>query len=100
MGKCKFSDGWLDTPKYKAWLVKELKWTKKAKCQLYVKSFEISNMGEAAIVSHMLGQKHRRLVAASSTHSLRTFLAQSQTRMEPRPTTSSHEITNTPIDQW
>ncbi|KAK9965393.1 hypothetical protein ABG768_004486, partial [Culter alburnus] len=72
MGKCKFSEGWLENPKYKAWLAKDLKWTKKAICKLCVKSFDISNMGEAAIVSHMLGQKHRRLATASSTHSLTT----------------------------
>jgi len=50
-------------------------------------------MGEAAIVSHMLGQKHRRLVTASTTQSLTTFMARTKT------TTPSHEATKVPIDQ-
>lgn len=46
MGKCKFSEGWLVNPKYKAWLDKDPKWQNKARCKFCVKSFDISNMGD------------------------------------------------------
>ena len=39
VGKCKFSKGWLDNPKYKAWLVKDLKWERKLKLDSKSKEF-------------------------------------------------------------
>ena len=59
MGKCKFSKEWLCYPKSKDWLARDSKWAMKAKCPLCVKSFDISNMGEAAVVNHVV--KHSRL---------------------------------------
>lgn len=96
MGKCKLSDSWLINPKYKDWQDKDPKWIKKAKCRLCVKSFDISNMEEAAVVSHMQGKKHCRLVTASSALRVTSFLAQPSVR--PSPITSS-ELAHTPNDE-
>ena len=57
MGKCKFSKEWLCDPKYKDWLARDSKWAMKAKCTLCVKSFDISNMGETAVVCQNQGKK-------------------------------------------
>lgn len=40
----------LTIPKYKSWLAKDSIWEKKARFKLCVKSFDVSNMEEAAIV--------------------------------------------------
>ena len=56
-GKCKFQDAWLKATNYKSWLVKDSN-TTRAKCGLCDRAFDISNMGEAALKSHMKGAKH------------------------------------------
>ena len=48
---------WLKSVNYKTWLVKD-KDVFKARCGLCDRSFDISNMGEAALRSHMKGSKH------------------------------------------
>ena len=48
----------------------------KARCLFCRKSFDVSNMGEAAVISHMAGKKHRSLVAArKSTPSVSNYSA-------------------------
>ena len=53
MGKCVFSDLWLQKPLYKEWLC-EVKGDKhKARCIGCMKDVDISSMGESAHTSYM-----------------------------------------------
>ena len=53
MGKCVFSDLWLQKPLYKEWL-REVKGDKhKARCIVCMKDVDISSMGESAHTSYM-----------------------------------------------
>ena len=52
----KFSESWLTNPEYKSWLAKKNDST--ASCKICMKDIDISNMGEAAVKSHMKGKKH------------------------------------------
>lgn len=52
----KFSESWFTNPEYKSWLAKKNDLT--ATCKICVKDIDISNMGEAALKSHMKGKKH------------------------------------------
>ena len=58
-GKCTFTNKWVTNPTYSAWISKD-KDPHKAKCVVCCKSFDISNMGEAAVKSHMSGKKHEQ----------------------------------------
>ena len=53
-----FQKDWLENPKFKTWSVKASN-NKYAKCRHYDKIFEISNMGEVALNSHIRGEKHK-----------------------------------------
>ena len=53
-----FQKDWLENPKLKTWSVKASN-NKYAKCRHYDKIFEISNMGEVALNSHIRGEKHK-----------------------------------------
>lgn len=99
-GKCIFSDLWLTNEDYKNWLEKVVRGGKverhRAKCRLCVKEFDIGNMGEAAVISHMQGKKHQNLSASSSANPqivdflrTRTDGAAGQSNTEVAITTSS-----------
>ena len=60
MGKCIFIENWLQKDRYKHWLRHDSN-NHKARCRLCSKSFDIGNMGESALVSHLKGIKHRQL---------------------------------------
>lgn len=64
-GKCIFNDAWLANESYNSWLGK-VQDRHKARCQLCLKEFDIGNMGEAAVISHMKGKKHQDLAAKRS----------------------------------
>ena len=54
--KCIFSDAWLNGSRFSEWLKRtHSKW--KAYCTDCKKSFEISNMGVASLLSHASGKK-------------------------------------------
>lgn len=59
--------------KYKDWLQKETD-SRHAKCKLCSKTIDISNMGEAALTSHMKGKKHATAVSAAKTIPINVFL--------------------------
>ena len=62
-GKCLFNTSWLKKDCYKDWLVQDkLKPASNARCSFCLKSFDISNMGEAGLKSHMSGKKHQEHV--------------------------------------
>ena len=57
-GKCRFNNAWLRNEKYMSWVSSD-KDPGRAKCRLCGdKTFDISNMGEAALTSHAKGAKH------------------------------------------
>ena len=94
MVKCKFSKEWLCDPKFKDWLARDSKWVMKANANFCVKSFYISNMGEAAVVSHMQGKKHCLLVTVSSAQRVATFLPQPSVIQSPPTVLAIHSKDN------
>ena len=62
-GKCTFTNKWVSNPNYSSWISKDND-PHKAKCVVCYKSFDISNMGEAAVKSHMAGKKHQESTTA------------------------------------
>lgn len=62
-GQCSFNVTWLQRDSYKDWLiVDKLYPSSHARCKICLKSFDIRNMGESALKSHMNGKKHEKLV--------------------------------------
>ena len=62
MGKCVFSAKWKADERFKVLIAADPKSRTKAKCTVCDKAIDISSMGEAALVSHMLGKKHKNLM--------------------------------------
>lgn len=63
-----FNSAWLKMDCYSYWLVQDkLKPSSTARCKICLKSFDIANMGEAALKSHMAGKKHQQLVPPKQT---------------------------------
>ncbi|KAJ8031243.1 hypothetical protein HOLleu_27914 [Holothuria leucospilota] len=91
-GKCTFNNEWFSKPHYSQWLAKCVD-PSKAKCTLCAKSFDISNMGEAGLKSHMKSSKHQKLVSSSSDASTRPialYLTPStSSKRQDVPTTST-----------
>jgi hypothetical protein len=58
-GKCRFQDVWTKDERYREWVMRgNLNGT--AKCRFCgEKAFDVSNMGEAALKSHMKGNGHQ-----------------------------------------
>ena len=61
-----FSHNWLSDPEFKMWLVEVPGDNKLARCKHCKKSFNLSNMGRQALVSHGTGQKHQNIVKSIS----------------------------------
>ena len=67
MGKCTFSQAWLNNGQYQSWIARTSDGSKsRARCRLCQKDFDVSNMGEAALKSHMSGKKHVLLAQTAS----------------------------------
>ena len=60
MGKCIFNENWLQKDRYKHWFRRDSN-NHKARCRLCSKSFDIGNICESALVSHLKCIKHRQL---------------------------------------
>lgn len=58
-GNCAFNDAWLLKADFKEWLRFVEGNKRKARCVVCSKDIDISNMGEAALTSHMEGKKHK-----------------------------------------
>lgn len=71
-GKCLFNVTWLSSEKYKNWLAADSD-ASRARCKLCKKSFDISNMGEAALASHAKGVKHGKCESVAREDSLDSF---------------------------
>ena len=57
-----FLHDWLLDPEFKMWLVEVPGDNKLARCKHCKKSFNLSNMGRQALVSHGTGQKHQNVI--------------------------------------
>ena len=55
-----FNRLWLNSPKYVTWLAEVKGSPTHAYCKLCERSFSLSNMGEAAVKSHLEGQRHKK----------------------------------------
>ena len=53
-----FQADWLLNDEFKIWLVSVPEDNTKALCKLCKKSFGLSNMGKAALISHQMSKKH------------------------------------------
>ena len=62
---CVFNPAWLENSKYKMWLQKTYV-PNKAYCRICLKTFDISNMGESALTSHIKSNKHQQSSKSSS----------------------------------
>ena len=56
----------LSNPEFKIWLVEVPGDNKLARCKHCKKSFNLSNMGRQALVSHGTGQKHQNIIKSIS----------------------------------
>ena len=76
-GKCLFSERWFENPSHKLWLERDSD-KYKAKCRVYMKTFDMSNIGESALASHKKGKKLINLMETqlrSTTVDIRTILS-------------------------
>ena len=65
-GTNQFKGDWLKDARFNKWLEKDTSVTE-AKCKLYCKTFDIGNMGIAALESHAKGDKHKIKLSSSAT---------------------------------
>ena len=63
--KSYFNPKWLSKDDYKLWISSVEQNNSAVYCKLCTKTFELSNMGEKALVSHMNGKKHKTAVETS-----------------------------------
>ena len=61
----RFNREWLSKKEYKLWLTPVEGNVTKANCNICVKTFSLSNMGEIAVKSHASGKKHQIAVTQS-----------------------------------
>ena len=64
-----FSYDWLSDSEFKMLLVEVPGDNKLARCKHCKKSFNLSNMGRQALVSHGTGQKHQNIIKSISVFS-------------------------------
>ena len=83
-GKCKFNENWISNVVYKDWVLRNVS-QHKARCCVCQKSFDISNMGEAALKSHMMGLKHVELMqtVAKTVSPITNFITVEATNKSP-----------------
>ena len=83
-----FSYDWLSDPEFKMWLVEVPGDNKLARCKHCKKSFNLSNMGRQALVSHGTGQKHRNIKSIS------VFTKQKHIKVNTNLSSMSYEVSN------
>jgi len=55
-GKCAFQEAWLSNPQFLIW-IEHGKLSGQARCKVCLKDFDIQNIGEAAVKSHMKSKR-------------------------------------------
>ena len=67
-GHCSFNSARLKHDSYRDWFVLDkTKHSSTARCKICLTSFNVSNMGEATVKSHMKGAKHSQLFKQVTT---------------------------------
>ena len=74
MGKCKFSTLWLSDDRFKSRLSPVLGKNDRARCTVCGVDFDVSNMGVAAVKSHMDGKKHKLKVSDKAASPMARFV--------------------------
>ena len=98
-GYCVFSEAWLTDDKYSAWLARTGD-RNRARCTLCLKDFDVGNMGEAALKSHMTGKKHLHLSSMISGGQLTLKLTNSVTvKQAPSAATVSSQVSDSNTDR-
>ena len=67
-----FNSNWLELDEFKPWLEKGIN-TKTARCSICRQSFDVSNMGKSAVVSHAKGKKHLKKINSKNSMSTLFF---------------------------
>ena len=70
--RCQFNQKWLIDSRFKTWIA-EAETSSMAKCLLCRTSFDISNMGIGALVSHQSGKKHKEVFKNRTSFSTTFF---------------------------
>lgn len=90
--KTLFNSNWLLKDTFKTWVAPVEKDRTSAHCKLCCKNFDLSNMGEQALVSHMNGKKHQKAYQSSQcSSSLYAFYASKKSSL------SSQNVQNVSI---
>ena len=87
-------------PQFASWVTEVPKWPSKAGCKLCLSTFNLSNMGRQALISHMKTKKHLKQSAAVSMSSrISSGVAKSSSVVDCSSATSSsasHQDVGTP----
>ena len=60
VGKCTYNPDWERDDRFKLWVSAVGGNNKRARCRLCRNDFDVSNMGTAALISHIEGKKHKQ----------------------------------------
>ena len=98
-GKCVFNQKWLENCEYSGWLKEDAN-KHSAKCSLCSKTFDISNMGEAAVRSHKDGAKHKKYASIRLSNTLKSTMDDFIQRPErSEPLTSNSEANSNAMNK-
>lgn len=79
--KCQFQDDWLQDCLFRDVIKKCKNNNFAAYCILCCKEIRLSNMGKAAIISHIQGKKHeKRIISKKQSYGIRLFTSYSKVR--------------------
>ena len=90
-----FSHDWLSDPEFKMWLVEVPGDSKLARCKHYKKSYNLSNMGRQALVSHGAGQKHQNIIKSISVFTKQKHIKVNTNLSSMSSSNSMKSVTNT-----
>ena len=90
-----FSHDWLSNPEFKMWLVEVPGDNKLARCKHCKKSFNLSNMGRQALVSHGTGQKYQNIIKSISVFTKQKHIKVNTNLSSMSSSNSMKSVTNT-----
>ena len=71
----KFHDEWFKMPEFKDWVSQDSSSNTIAKCKVCMVSFDLSNMGKNALISHQKSKKHQiRMKNLTSNNPIHSWL--------------------------
>ncbi|XP_070386740.1 uncharacterized protein [Dermacentor albipictus] len=84
-GKSKFQGACLHNEAYKDWIALDTTSEHRARCRPCGKTFDITNMGESALKSHMKSAKHAGVMEIAANSSVRRYLVPSTGKQSAVP---------------